>query len=49
MNNAYIFFVKKRKWRRPLGRPKFRWEGNIHWILGKRMGRCGLDASGSGQ
>ena len=27
--HAYIFLVGKREGRRPLGRPRHRWEGNI--------------------
>jgi len=38
---AYNILVGNPEGKRPLGRPRRRWEGN-------RVRRCGLDASGSG-
>jgi hypothetical protein len=47
--NACNISVGKSEGKRPLGRPRFRREDNIKLDLGeKRVGRCGLDAFGSG-
>jgi hypothetical protein len=35
MRNAYNILVRKPEGRRPLGRPRRRWEGNIKLLLGK--------------
>jgi hypothetical protein len=49
MRNAHKILVAKRVGKRPLGRPRYRWEDSIRMgIRGKRVGRCGLDASCSG-
>jgi hypothetical protein len=32
---TYRFWWKKLRGKRPLGRPKLRWEDNIRWILRK--------------
>jgi hypothetical protein len=40
--------VGKPEGKRPVARPRPRWENNIRWILRKQVGSCGLDASGSG-
>jgi hypothetical protein len=29
MRNAYSILLGKPEWKRPLGRPRHRWEGNI--------------------
>jgi hypothetical protein len=47
--NAYRILVGKPEGKRPLGRPRRRWVGNIKIDLKRdRMGWCGLDRSGSG-
>jgi len=47
--NAYKILVGKPERKRPLRRPRHRWEVNIRLNLGEiRVGRCGMDASGSG-
>jgi hypothetical protein len=48
IRNAYIILVGKPEGRRP---QDFGVDGKIilKWILGNRVGGCGLDASGSGQ
>jgi hypothetical protein len=49
MRNAYNIFIAKSEGKRPLGRPKRRWEGNTGLnVKGGRIGTCGLDACGSG-
>jgi hypothetical protein len=35
MTNAYSILVRKPKGKIPLGRPRYRWEDNIRWILRK--------------
>jgi hypothetical protein len=48
MISAYKMLVRKHEWKKPLGRPRPRWEDNIRMDLreiGRR--RCGLDSSGS--
>jgi hypothetical protein len=35
MGNAYKVLVRKPEGRRPLGRPRRRWEIILKWILGK--------------
>jgi hypothetical protein len=47
IRNAYRHFVGKPEGKRPLGRPRHRWEKILEWIL-KRVGRCGMNASGLG-
>jgi hypothetical protein len=46
MRNAYKILVGKPEWRRPLERPRRRWEEIIGMDL-REIG-CGLDSSGSG-
>jgi hypothetical protein len=49
--NAYNILFAKPEGKRPLGRPRHRWEDNIGMDLMEIVGgrrRCGLDASGSG-
>jgi hypothetical protein len=41
--NAYRILVGMREGKRPLGRPRRRWEDNIRMDLGDRMGWYGLD------
>jgi hypothetical protein len=41
--NAYRILVGKPEGKRPLGRPKCRWENNIKKDLSDRMGWYGLD------
>jgi len=41
--------VGKPEWKRPLGRPRHRYEVNIRMNVGEKIVRgCGLDSSGSG-
>jgi len=40
MKNAYSILLGKPEGKRPLGRPRHRWEDSI-------VGRCGLDSSGT--
>jgi hypothetical protein len=47
--NAYRLLVEKSEGRRPLGRPRRRWLGNIKMdLLEIGLGWCGLDWSSSG-
>jgi hypothetical protein len=46
MMDAYNIFLGRPEGKRPLRRPRHRWEDNIRMDL--RVGGCGLDASGSG-
>jgi len=47
--NGYKTLARKPEPKRPLGRRRHRWEDNMRMDLKrKRMGRCGVDASGSG-
>jgi hypothetical protein len=48
MRNAYKILVGKPDGKRPLGRPRRRREDNIKMDDGNRVGRCGLNSSGSG-
>jgi hypothetical protein len=49
VRGAYNILVWRPEGRRPLGRPRRRWEDNIKMDLGKkRVWRCGLDSLGSG-
>jgi hypothetical protein len=48
MRNGYIILVGRYVGKRPLERPRQRWEDNVRMDEGNRMGMCGLDASGSG-
>jgi hypothetical protein len=41
--NAYRILVGKPEGKRPLGRPRCRWVGNIKMNLGERMEWYGLD------
>jgi hypothetical protein len=43
---AYSILVGRPEGRRPLGRPRRRWEDNIKMDLGRVWG-CGLDSFGS--
>jgi hypothetical protein len=36
MRNVYKILVKKSEWKRSLGRPRRRWEGNIKMDLGEK-------------
>jgi hypothetical protein len=50
MRNAYKIYVGKTEGKKPLGRPRGKWEGNIRLDLKRyRMRRREPDASGSGQ
>jgi hypothetical protein len=42
--------VGKSEVKRPLGRPRYRWEDNIIQmdLMENKVGMCGLDKSGSG-
>jgi hypothetical protein len=39
---VYVVFVRKPEGKRPIGRPKHRWEGNIKMDL-QEMGCVGID------
>jgi hypothetical protein len=48
--NVYKVLVEKPEGKRPLGRPRRRWNMVSEWILGRlAWGGCGLDSTGSGQ
>jgi hypothetical protein len=47
MRNAYNVLVGKIERKRPLGRPRNRWEDNIRMDL-METGWCELDPAGSG-
>jgi hypothetical protein len=50
MKNAYSILVRKPEGKRPLGRPRHRWEDNIRKDHRKiRVRVCGLDSLGSEQ
>jgi hypothetical protein len=46
MRNVYKILVRKTEGKRPLGRPRRRWENNIKMDHTK-MGVCGLDSPAS--
>jgi hypothetical protein len=47
---VYKVLVRKPEGRRPLGRPRCRWEDGIRMDLREiGLGGCGLDSTGSGQ
>jgi hypothetical protein len=49
LRNAYKILVREPEGKRPFERPRRRCDGNIRMDLKRyRVGRCGLDASGSG-
>jgi hypothetical protein len=35
MRNAYTIFAGKAEWKKPLGKPRLRWEIRLSWILKK--------------
>jgi hypothetical protein len=39
IKNAYRVLVRKPEWKRPLGRPRHRWEDNTKMIIEKFGGR----------
>jgi hypothetical protein len=41
-------FDRKARRKRPLGRPRRRWEDGIKWTFGRLVGGCGVDSPGSG-
>jgi hypothetical protein len=45
-SGAYRVLVGKPKGRRPLERPRYRWEDNTKWIFKKWVGGHGVDWSG---
>jgi hypothetical protein len=47
--NVYRVFVGKPEGKRPLGRPRRRWENGIRMDLGEIGLGCGVDSPGSGQ
>jgi hypothetical protein len=47
MRNMYKILVRKPKGKRPHRRPRYTWK-NIRMDLGNRVGKCRLEASGSG-
>jgi hypothetical protein len=46
--NVYRVLMGKPEGKRPLGRPRRRWEDGIKMALGRYLGGCGVDSSGSG-
>jgi hypothetical protein len=46
---VYKVLVGKPEGKKPLGRPRRRWEDGIRMDLGRLAWRCGLDSTGSGQ
>jgi hypothetical protein len=48
VRGAYNVLVGKPERRRPLGRPRRRWEDNIEMDLREIVWGCGLDSFGSG-
>jgi hypothetical protein len=46
--NVYRVLVGKPEGKRPLERPRCRWEDGIKMDLGRLVGGCGVDSSGSG-
>jgi hypothetical protein len=47
---VYKVLVRKPEGKRPLGRPRRRWEDGIRMDLRETgLGRCGLDSTVSGQ
>jgi hypothetical protein len=46
---VYKVLVGKPEGRRPLGRPRRKWEDGIRNDLGRLAWGCGLDSTGSGQ
>jgi hypothetical protein len=50
MRKKYKILVGKPEGKETLGRPRCRWECSIRMVLqGNEVGRCGWDASGSGE
>jgi hypothetical protein len=47
VRGAYNILDGRSEGRRPLGRPRCRWEDNIKMDLRNRIWECGLDSSGS--
>jgi hypothetical protein len=48
MRNTYKILVEKPKGKRPLGRPRHRWEGNVRMDLEETVGRHRWDSCSSG-
>jgi hypothetical protein len=46
---VYKVLVGKPEGKRPLGRPRHRWENEVRMDLREWLGGCGLDSTGSGQ
>jgi hypothetical protein len=46
--SAHRVLVGKREEKRPLGRPRHRWDDNIEMYYKSMIEGCGLDSSGSG-
>jgi hypothetical protein len=46
--NVYRILVGKPEGKRPLDRPRHRWEDGIKWTLGRLVGGCGVDLPCSG-
>jgi hypothetical protein len=46
--NVYRVLVGKSEGKKPLERPRHRWEDGIKWTLGRLVGGCGVDSPGSG-
>jgi hypothetical protein len=48
MENAYRTLIGKPEGKRPLGRPRYRWDNIKIDLKETAWGECGLDSSGSG-
>jgi hypothetical protein len=48
VRGAYNILVGRPEGRRPLGRPRRKWEDNKNGYYGNRVWGCGLDSFGSG-
>jgi hypothetical protein len=46
--NVYRVLVGKSEGKRPLERPRYRWENGIKMDLRRLVGLCGVDSPGSG-
>jgi hypothetical protein len=47
-NKAYRVLVAKPEGKRPLRRPRYRWEDEIRMDIREMAGRCGVDSASSG-
>jgi hypothetical protein len=40
MRKAYSIMVRKPEWKRPLGRPRYRWEVDVRMGIGEKGREC---------